>query len=116
MLGPDDLQDDGILETVRTASPMPSTGGPDAFLGRPLAEIERYYMEQALTQAGGNREEAANVLGIGERTLYRNIQDWKQQDKVRAALAEHGTTAAAANSMGMDEESLTQAMKKWGWS
>ena len=28
------------------------------------------------------------MLGIGERTLYRVIQDWKLQDKIKAALAE----------------------------
>ncbi len=116
-LGPDDLQDDGILATVRTSNlTTTASGGTDAFIGRPLAEVERYYMEQALTQAGGNREEAARVLGIGERTLYRNIQDWKQQDKVRAALADHGTPEAAAAALGMDAETLSQSLKKWGWS
>ena len=53
-------------------------------MGRPLAEVERYYIEQALQLTGGNREEAARMLGIGERTLYRVIQDWKQQDRIRA--------------------------------
>ena len=47
-------------------------------LGRPLAEVERYYMEKALERTKGNREEAAALLGIGERTLYRKIQEWKQ--------------------------------------
>ena len=41
-----------------------------------------------LAQTGGNREEASRILGIGERTLYRIIQDWKLQDKIRAALNE----------------------------
>ena len=27
------------------------------------------------------------MLGIGERTLYRVIQDWKLQDRIREALA-----------------------------
>jgi two-component system response regulator HydG len=34
-------------------------------------------MEKALELTGGNREEAARLLGIGERTLYRNLQKWK---------------------------------------
>ncbi|MBX9583946.1 MAG: sigma-54 dependent transcriptional regulator [Gemmataceae bacterium] len=53
-------------------------GGPDHLVGRPLAEVERYYMEKALELTRGNREEAANLLGIGERTLYRKLQEWKK--------------------------------------
>ena len=30
------------------------------------------------------------MLGIGERTLYRVIQDWKLQDKIKKALGEAG--------------------------
>lgn len=62
--------------------------GPDGLVGRPLSEVERYYIEQALSLMQGNREEAAKVLGIGERTLYRVIQDWKLQDKIKEALAQ----------------------------
>ena len=51
--------------------------GPGNLVGRPLTEIERYYIEKTLEMTGGNREEAARKLGIGERTLYRVIQDWK---------------------------------------
>ena len=42
------------------------------------------------------------MLGIGERTLYRMIQDWKLQDQIREALAEtDGNVAAAAKQLGM---------------
>ena len=59
-------------------------------MGRPLTEVERYYMEEALKLAAGNREEAARMLGIGERTLYRKIQDWKQQDRTKGENQEEG--------------------------
>jgi two-component system response regulator HydG len=52
--------------------------GPDHLVGRPLEEVERYYTEKALELTKGNREEAATMLGISERTLYRKIQDWKK--------------------------------------
>ena len=52
----------------------------DPLIGRPLAEVERYYTEKALDLTAGNREEAAKMLGIGERTLYRNIKEWKKLD------------------------------------
>ncbi|MBX3415616.1 MAG: sigma-54-dependent Fis family transcriptional regulator [Pirellulales bacterium] len=58
-------------------TPAPSAQGAAAGLvGRPLEEIERYYIEQTLRFAGGNREEAARLLGIGERTLYRKIKEY----------------------------------------
>jgi two-component system response regulator HydG len=50
----------------------------DPLLGKTLAEIERYYTERALETTKGNREEAARILGIGERTLYRKLQEWKK--------------------------------------
>jgi two-component system response regulator HydG len=49
----------------------------DSLIGRPLEEVEAYYIEQALKQSGGNREEAARTLGIGERTLYRKIDEYR---------------------------------------
>jgi two-component system response regulator HydG len=42
-------------------------------------------MEKALELSGGNREEAARMLGIGERTLYRKIQEWKKAETATVA-------------------------------
>jgi len=41
---------------------------------RPLAELEREAIEQALQQVGGNRRMAAERLGIGLRTLYDKLK------------------------------------------
>jgi DNA-binding NtrC family response regulator len=41
--------------------------------GRTLEEIERVAIEEALRAVNGNRRQAARMLGIGERTLYRKI-------------------------------------------
>jgi two-component system response regulator HydG len=38
--------------------------------------VERYYIERALELTAGKREEAAKMLGIGERTLYRKIKEY----------------------------------------
>jgi two-component system response regulator HydG len=54
--------------------------GADALVGRPLEEVERYYMNKALEMTGGNREEAAKILGIGERTLYRRIKEANKEE------------------------------------
>jgi DNA-binding NtrC family response regulator len=42
--------------------------------GMTMAEVEKAAIAAALTQFRGNRRKAAEVLGIGERTLYRKIK------------------------------------------
>ena len=76
VLGTDDLPPDEAVPALSSADGIIS--GPDPMLGRPLADVERYYMERALEMTANNREEAAKMLGIGERTLYRKLQEWKK--------------------------------------
>lgn len=77
----DDLPEDaGIRPSGLPGSPV-STSSADQLVGKPLADVERYYMEKALELTKGNREEAATLLGIGERTLYRKIQEWKRESE-----------------------------------
>jgi len=42
--------------------------------GRKLADVEREAIEQTLDSVGGNRRRAAEILGIGERTLYDKLK------------------------------------------
>ncbi|HEY0350985.1 MAG TPA: sigma 54-interacting transcriptional regulator, partial [Gemmatimonadales bacterium] len=42
--------------------------------GMTMAEVEKATIEAALREYKGNRRRAAEVLGIGERTLYRKIK------------------------------------------
>jgi two-component system response regulator HydG len=115
LLGMDDLQEGDNLRRLHVTPS--STPGPNNLVGRPLIEVERYYITETLTLTEGNREEAARRLGIGERTLYRTIQDWKLQDKIRNALTEAGGTIEdAARKLGMKEEALRRKIKKWGLS
>ena len=67
LAGPDDGED---------AREVGGADGADRLIGRPLAEVERFYVERALELTGGKREDAAKMLGIGERTLYRKIKEW----------------------------------------
>src|SRR5205807_762440 len=114
VLGMDDLEGSDVLDLVKL--PDRDAVGPGNLVGRPLTEVERYYVEQALELTNGNREEAARLLGIGERTLYRNIQDWKLQDRIRAALREaDGNLETAAAALEMPEKELQRRVKKWGW-
>ena len=41
--------------------------------GRTLAEVELHYILAVLRQAGGNKSEAARILGIGYKTLLRKL-------------------------------------------
>jgi two-component system response regulator HydG len=76
---------DGLLDLddlpEELAGPPESLGEPSgaslaALVGKPLAEIERLFVTETLRLAAGNREEAAKMLGIGERTLYRKIREY----------------------------------------
>jgi two-component system response regulator HydG len=51
--------------------------GIEQLLGKSLEEIERFFIAETLKLTGGNREEAARILGIGERTLYRKIKKYQ---------------------------------------
>lgn len=46
------------------------------FRGRSLEEVERQHITDTLTLTDGNRTEAAKILKIGERTLYRKIKEY----------------------------------------
>ena len=42
----------------------------------PLNELEKQAIIETLKKTGNNREKAAKILGIGERTLYRKIKEY----------------------------------------
>ena len=41
-----------------------------------VLDLEKYYIAETLKLTSGNREEAARLLGIGERTLYRKLKEY----------------------------------------
>ena len=45
--------------------------------GMTMAAIERAAIEGALRETRGNRRKAAELLGIGERTLYRKLREYQ---------------------------------------
>jgi len=48
--------------------------------GMKMADIERSVIEAALKETRGNRRRAAEMLGIGERTLYRKIKEYRMPE------------------------------------
>ena len=109
-----DVQDEDFLPGLSSeSSRVTPTRGTSSLVGRPLAEVERYYIEQALELTSGNREEAAKLLGIGERTLYRVIQDWKLQDKIKDSMDRHGgEISLAAKELGLTAKTLERKLKR----
>ena len=45
--------------------------------GTKMSDVERAVIEAALKETRGNRRRAAEMLGIGERTLYRKIKEYR---------------------------------------
>jgi two-component system response regulator HydG len=41
-----------------------------------LAEVERRYVERVMEAVGGNKRQAAQVLGLDRATLYRKLERW----------------------------------------
>lgn len=52
---------------------VPASAG---LVGMSMDQIERMAIERALQATDGNREEAANMLKIGIRTLYRKLKEY----------------------------------------
>jgi len=49
---------------------------PGGMVGLTMAQVERMMIERTLQATGGNREQAAKILDIGTRTLYRKIKEY----------------------------------------
>ena len=74
VLDVDDLTEE--LQQAAAGGRSDGHAGVDALVGKSLEEIEQHYIAETLKLTGGNREEAARLLGIGERTLYRKLKEY----------------------------------------
>jgi DNA-binding NtrC family response regulator len=78
--------DGGVMRARITGSggvgiePRDQAAPPDVITitpGMTMADIERAAIERALRATRGNRRKAAELLGIGERTLYRKLKEYR---------------------------------------
>jgi DNA-binding NtrC family response regulator len=53
-----------------------ASSAPASLAGVSLNELEKKAIADTLARTQGNREKAAKILGIGERTLYRKIREY----------------------------------------
>ncbi|MFU8807311.1 MAG: helix-turn-helix domain-containing protein, partial [Bradymonadaceae bacterium] len=65
------VQLEDLPMTVRSALNGADTAGAP----RSLQDVEREHVQKVLELCEGNREEAADILGIGVATLYRRLKD-----------------------------------------
>ena len=63
----------GQVQTDVVPAPVASA---DALFGKSLEEVEREHIANTLRLTQNNRAEAAKILKIGERTLYRKIKEY----------------------------------------
>jgi DNA-binding NtrC family response regulator len=70
MLGLDSLPDD-----LKPAGEVVG-GGMGNLVGISIEQAEKELIRNTLKMTDGNREQAAKLLGIGERTLYRKIKEY----------------------------------------
>ena len=63
-------------EIVQRRQLLPGSRAPRDLAGVSLNELEKQAIIDTLAKTGNNREKAAKILGIGERTLYRKIKEY----------------------------------------
>jgi DNA-binding NtrC family response regulator len=71
---------------VRESTTLSAAGAPvQAVVGGPrtMADIERQAILETLDRTGGHRARAADILGIGLRTLQRKLKEYKDEGYVQ---------------------------------
>jgi two-component system response regulator HydG len=66
----------GVALAKTEASARSGLPGLTKTSGLSLDEMEKKAIIDALAKTGNNRQAAAKLLGIGERTLYRKIREY----------------------------------------
>ncbi len=69
------VTEDTLPTEIRPVS-LSKVGGMENLVGLSLEQIEKEAIRNTLKLTTGNREQAAKMLGIGERTLYRKIKEY----------------------------------------
>ena len=73
------LAEDSVVRPAQLPPDLLEADRADDPTLRSLAAVERAHIERVLSAVGGNRHHAAEILEIGERTLYRKIREYEQE-------------------------------------
>jgi two-component system response regulator HydG len=76
--GADEIDETALPPEMRPAGPAATTATPGMtnLVGISIEQAERELIRNTLAMTKGNREQAAKMLQIGERTLYRKIREY----------------------------------------
>ncbi len=96
---PPELQEEGdpLLGLRSSSASEPATHSLDVvqastgdsnLIGQTMETIERWAIEETLKLTAGNREEAAKILAIGARTLYRKLDKYRHDDQTPGSAQE----------------------------
>ena len=66
---------------ARGSSPTAFDENAIGKVGMTMAEIEKAAIQKTLTEADGNKTEAAKILDIGVRTLHRKLETYRQDEQ-----------------------------------
>jgi len=69
------IEADDLPERIRGSREIVPASA-SGMVGLTMAQVERMMIEHTLQSTGGNREQAAKILDIGTRTLYRKIKEY----------------------------------------
>jgi DNA-binding NtrC family response regulator len=72
------LQDEITVDSLPSYIRSKKTGESSGKVDENLSEIEKKAIIAALKKTGGKKTEAAKILGIAERTLYRKLKQFKE--------------------------------------
>ena len=75
----DSKRENGAMMDASDANPNGVNGAPSnisAFIGTPLATLEREFIEATIEFCGGSIPQAARLLDVSPSTLYRKNESW----------------------------------------
>ncbi|HZS04330.1 MAG TPA: sigma 54-interacting transcriptional regulator [Blastocatellia bacterium] len=67
-----------LPETIRAHAAIEQTGHLEISIPAQMEDIERAVIEQTLIYTNGDKAKAARLLGIGRKTLYRKLEQYKK--------------------------------------
>ena len=74
-------QPEHLPARIREAGEATALVGDASRRGLALRDLERLYILEVLRQVGGNKSRAAEILGVDRRTLYRKLDEYRQNDQ-----------------------------------
>ena len=82
-LPPELLEGESAIESgssTQSENTLIDSSSQTHLLGKPMHDIEKWAILETLQMTGGNREEAARILQIGARTLYRKLDKYREEE------------------------------------